>query len=499
MAIRLKYQIGAGIPAAYAAGQSAARRRSQKYVLDMWAQERRRQQAMQGRVARAGSPRAEPGGRWDDPIGEKIRLSEKAGVDPGVIARGVTQDRIQQNAQRRAAMRRARLGKAQGATDLLPQFTPQAQIDQEQEELEWERKVKHDQEMERMRQGATGRELDIRAKEAQKAREFGVEQQDRMLGHGQFLEGADELIAADEEMIEEGQFSDADAKALRGFHHKMRQTTTSGHIWDEAQRRGILEKFNRDRERILRRARPVPTRQERLRKAIGDAAFEKYGHLPWVLGEGDEPSLPRGFTMPESPEARAAQQQKEAAATQKDRAKKRSDRAKELADQSYQDAMADYIPGTKAPRPVRQPRTAFLEEADSQIAAEESFGIGAPDQGPPAQGLPRVPSPDWSAGATGPTQTDGQAAGPTEKEWLAGEPSQVQTKPLSEPTPVQIASAQQHQPGRTYRHGEVFKVGDAYYQYDANTGRDRPVSAGGVQKKFERSIPRFVGGILPNF
>jgi hypothetical protein len=92
------------------------------------------------------------------------------------------------------------------------------------------------------------------------------------------------------------------------------------------QRDDIRQQIEKERRNIQRSAKPStkPTMEDGVRQALG-ANYERYRHLPWVLGDDGVPQLPRGFQMPDENAA-----QEKAAKAQADRAKMVWDHAKEL-------------------------------------------------------------------------------------------------------------------------------------------------------------------------
>jgi len=130
MGITFRHDAAAGLIGAYAAGQSARRRRGQKYAMDMLQKQQQHRQRMRAtgvkRRALAG-PQAE--GQWNDPLAP-------AGLEG--------QDAVTQRAQRRGRARKYRMGKDVPA-EWQPQFTSQDEIDakreQDEDKRQWERKV----------------------------------------------------------------------------------------------------------------------------------------------------------------------------------------------------------------------------------------------------------------------------------------------------------------------------------------------------------------------
>lgn len=140
MAIRFKYDVGAGIIGAFAAGQAANRRRRQKYGYDILLQQQQHRNRMAEMFARqqafgaiGGARRARAGaavgqGRFIDPLDEALEARPQ---NNEAARRGL---RVQQRAQARAAARSARLGRDFKGGDLLPRFQTPEEVAAEQAE-----------------------------------------------------------------------------------------------------------------------------------------------------------------------------------------------------------------------------------------------------------------------------------------------------------------------------------------------------------------------------
>jgi len=258
MAIRFKHQVGAGIIGAFATGHANAQNRRRKYALDMMQQEREHQMRMQERIApykyRAalgggrggGRGGVEPAGMWIDPAAdttltedEKIKL------------------RVKQNAQRRAAARAMRMGRAPTATDALPWFKSQAAIDAEkQADAAF---IKREQEIEDERRAQAGREkLATMGQEADAAAE-------RLAGQQALAKERMKAIEAD---IGNGRYSPDDAKLLRAKQRDIQQTLLSGRFTDEDQRQEELDRLRAERDEIIDRKLPEETVGDKYGKGV---------------------------------------------------------------------------------------------------------------------------------------------------------------------------------------------------------------------------------------
>jgi len=124
MAIRFDYQVGAGLIGAYAAGQSAARQRKQKYAMDMWQQERqlqaRQQEQMAGFKYRTAMG---TGGQGLGAGGQGFGQQAGTWADPFAKA-GTPEERVQINAQRQANARAERMGQPTPYPKAEPQPIP---------------------------------------------------------------------------------------------------------------------------------------------------------------------------------------------------------------------------------------------------------------------------------------------------------------------------------------------------------------------------------------
>ncbi len=112
--------------------------------------------------------------------------------------------------------------------------------------------------------------------------------------------------AREREGIASGAIDEDTAKDLAEIRDKIRRVEKSTTISDPAKKQQILDRLKRQREELRSKRMPLPTRDDMLRKAIGDKAFEKYGDLPWIIGDDGKAELPPGFKMPQDPEAAAA-------------------------------------------------------------------------------------------------------------------------------------------------------------------------------------------------
>lgn len=393
MAIRMSYQTGAGLMGAYAAGQAAAQRRSQKYILDRWEEERRRQQRLQEIGLRAGARNrlGAAGGRMVDPVAalpEGLReqrsseVARRMGYGP--------MSRVHQQAQMKAAQRRARMGLAPRgeASFLLPRFE-RAETEQEfRERMAEEADERRFGEAEEARkfQAENAVEMEeLRQAGQQQGREFGAEQMRELQRSGRAVDYVVGLTDTIQEQLENNQHPRTPQvrghinKVMRDAHAIMNDPKIP-----EERREQLLQGVTRALEDIQSKARPVPSLDELLEKET----IERDGNRLQRNEQGQWEVI-RNW---ESPASRAAEQQKAAA----EQAMTRLKEAKAVREKWLKDrlAIAKEMAGAGMEAGYKDP-SPHLERAGQILAAG---------------GFPEPPDPGMvQPGATPPAQAGGQA------------------------------------------------------------------------------------------
>lgn len=287
MPITIRHQAGAGLIGAYAAGQASSRRRAQKYAMDRLLLQQRHQQRLEeiglGRGIRAGA------------IGRGVR-GRALGPVQGRINDPLAKNPLQQGAnpllterERRAALRgRARKYRLGGGipAEWQPTFTPQAEIEREQELADEARKF---QRQDRIRAEEWEREGRLRAAEGEQR----LEAEDRRFGRTTI----DEFIPDIPDHLTGTPFEN-ELKKLNDAERILRMGRDFDPNDPDVQEK--IAEIQAERERIREMAPPKRPSDERLREFLGDNNFNQYGHLPWV------PDDKGGFVIADIPEDRAA-------------------------------------------------------------------------------------------------------------------------------------------------------------------------------------------------
>ena len=133
-----------------------------------------------------------------------------------------------------------------------------------------------------------------------------------------------EADALELEYIEEDRYAEPDKARLAEIRRERDAILSSERVSDrdnpDIQRK--LSELRKEQAEIRARVLPKLSRADKLRQAIGDPAFEQYGHLPWVVDADGNASLPSGFKMPESPEVAAREKAERVRKEQAERRKR---------------------------------------------------------------------------------------------------------------------------------------------------------------------------------
>ena len=345
MPIRFEYPVTAGIGGAYAAGLQQGKQRRQKYLLDLYQQERehqfRMQERMAGRVRGAGV-----GGGGVAPLGG-------AGAPGGWVAPVApppfdAAGKRKWNTQRRANARARHLGRPIPFPDIEPTFhaAPSAEVagggeappggvavpggappggvavpggwmvdpakhplltKEEKTELLIKQRA---QIKDRARQIRLGREptatdalpvfqlapsekevergwKDLNREDVQAhALELETSRQQGRAGAARLagqVELAQDMSKTIEQDIAKNLYSPDDARELRKINHEIRMTLASGRFTDEADRDAALEPLYQKRDALTANRLPERTREDNLREVLGDEVYEKHKGLPWQI------------------------------------------------------------------------------------------------------------------------------------------------------------------------------------------------------------------------
>lgn len=193
--------------------------------------------------------------------------------------------------------------------------------------------------------------------------------------------------------------------------------------YDESQRAEAIEKANQRIREIKRYGtrHPEPdqlTREEQLRKAFGDAGYEQYGDLPWIVADDGKPTLPPGFKLPESADTKAAEA-----------ANARIEYAGQKTEEALDSIQNDDMPTTLSEwltdgKPDRHKIKAYYEKLyDDLYGGASTTGGGSPGTNPPGDGAgasgntPIVVGPDNTVQPPAKQVPPEVMAGPPEDAW----------------------------------------------------------------------------------
>ncbi|MFA7122094.1 MAG: hypothetical protein WC277_11490, partial [Bacilli bacterium] len=168
------------------------------------------------------------------------------------------------------------------------------------------------------------------------------------------------------------------------------------------------------RRRLIRsgqRRKPEPTREERIKAALGPN-YEAYKHLPWTFDKEGEPKLPQGFTMPKDTDPAKAQTQRisvieKRAKLASDRLQARMDRDAAIAAARENTPVKDgwFSDDSSAQDEAVQRVNDYYDELEEQYKAldDELAGQLGPAAGTPAQ-TAAPPAGATAPGTPAPTQ-----------------------------------------------------------------------------------------------
>ena len=183
--------------------------------------------------------------------------------------------------------------------------------------------------------------------------------------------------------------------------------------WDDEQREEARQ-IRDQRRRLIRsgqRRKPEPTREERIKAALGPN-YEAYKHLPWTFDKEGEPKLPQGFTMPKDTDPAKAQTQRisvieKRAKLASDRLQARMDRDAAIAAARENTPVKDgwFSDDSSAQDEAVQRVNDYYDELEEQYKAldDELAGQLGPAAGTPAQ-TAAPPAGATAPGTPAPTQ-----------------------------------------------------------------------------------------------